>query len=84
MADPIRTFRHFREVPDSFWRWKNFSPAEIACRGTGQLKLHPSGNFDINRDIPLRTGMRCLHGQLYGSAGSWLSLLDLEEHRVLN
>ena len=41
MADSIRTFRHFREVPDSFWRWKNFSPAEIACRGTGQLKLHP-------------------------------------------
>ena len=41
MTDPIRTFRHFREVPDSLWRWKNFSPAEIACRGTGQLKLHP-------------------------------------------
>ena len=41
MSDPIRTFRHFRDVPQNFWRWKNFSPAEIACRGTGQLKLHP-------------------------------------------
>ena len=41
MPDPIRTFRHFREVPDNLWRWPNFSPAEIACRGTGQLKLHP-------------------------------------------
>ena len=41
MSDPVRTFRHFRDVPDSLWRWKNFSPAEIACRGTGQLKLHP-------------------------------------------
>ena len=41
MSDPIRTFRHFREVPETLWRWKNFSPAEIACRGTGQLKLHP-------------------------------------------
>jgi hypothetical protein len=41
MADPIRTFRHFRDVPTRDWRWKNFSPAEIACRGTGQLKLHP-------------------------------------------
>jgi hypothetical protein len=40
MSDPIRTFRHFREVPDNLWRWPNFSPAEIACRGTGQLKLH--------------------------------------------
>ena len=41
MSDPLRSFRHFRDVPDSLWRWKNFSPAEIACRGTGQLKLHP-------------------------------------------
>jgi hypothetical protein len=41
MADAIRTFRHFAEVPKNLWRWKNFSPAEIACRGTGELKLHP-------------------------------------------
>jgi zinc D-Ala-D-Ala carboxypeptidase len=41
MSDPIRTFRHFRDMPQDLWRWKNFSPAEIACRGTGQLKLHP-------------------------------------------
>jgi len=41
MSDPIRTFRHFRDVPETLWRWKNFSAAEIACRGTGQLKLHP-------------------------------------------
>ena len=32
---------HWRDVPESTWRWPNFSPAEIACRGTGQLKLHP-------------------------------------------
>jgi len=41
MPDPVRTFRHYREVPDRLWRWPNFSPAEIACRGTGALKLHP-------------------------------------------
>jgi zinc D-Ala-D-Ala carboxypeptidase len=41
MPDPVRSFRHFREVPDTLWRWPNFSHAEIACRGTGQLKLHP-------------------------------------------
>ncbi len=41
MPDPVRTFSHFREVPDHLWRWPTFSPAEIACRGTGQLKLHP-------------------------------------------
>jgi hypothetical protein len=42
MSDPIRSFRHFREVPERLWRWPNFSPAEIACRGSGQLKLHPA------------------------------------------
>jgi hypothetical protein len=39
MPDPIRTFRHFRDVPDTLWRWPNFSPAEIACRGTGKLLI---------------------------------------------
>jgi len=43
MEDPMAThhYTHWRDVPESAWRWKNFSPAEIACRGTGQLKLHP-------------------------------------------
>jgi len=52
MPDPIRTFRHFREVPDTLWRWPNFSPAEIACRGTGALKLHPDalGKLQALRD----------------------------------
>jgi hypothetical protein len=40
MADPIRTFRHFRDVPQHLWRWPNFSPAEIACRGTGKLLIN--------------------------------------------
>ena len=26
MADPIRRFRHFREVPETLWRWPDFSP----------------------------------------------------------
>ncbi|MGS4947974.1 YcbK family protein [Meridianimarinicoccus sp. RP-17] len=41
MSDAVRTFRHHREVPITRWRWPNFSPAEIACRGTGALKLDP-------------------------------------------
>jgi len=41
MSDPVKTYRHWRDVPARDWRWKNFSPAEIACRGTGQLKLVP-------------------------------------------
>ena len=36
-----RFYRHWRGVPKDIWRWPNFSPAEIACRGTGQIKMHP-------------------------------------------
>ena len=42
MPDPVRTFLHFRDVPRHLWRWPDFSPSEIACRGTSQLKLHPA------------------------------------------
>ena len=31
-----------RNVPKRIWRWRNLSTAEIACRDTGQLKLHPA------------------------------------------
>jgi len=33
-------FNHWRDVPEDTWRWKNFSPAEIACRGSGSLRLN--------------------------------------------
>jgi hypothetical protein len=32
--------RHWGDVPESSWRWPNFSPAEIACRGTGKLLIN--------------------------------------------
>jgi hypothetical protein len=34
------TYAHFRDVPKSVWRWGNFAPAEIACRGTGKLLIN--------------------------------------------
>lgn len=33
-------YNHWRDVPDTAWRWPNFSPSEIACRGTGQLLIN--------------------------------------------
>jgi zinc D-Ala-D-Ala carboxypeptidase len=33
-------YNHWRDVPATRWRWKNFSPAEIACRGTGSIRVH--------------------------------------------
>jgi hypothetical protein len=40
MSDPVKTYRHWRDVPARDWRWKNFSPAEIACRGTDKLLIN--------------------------------------------
>ncbi|MBN7761631.1 DUF882 domain-containing protein [Nitratireductor aquibiodomus] len=34
------TYKHWRDVPERLWRWKNFSPAEIACRGSGSLRIN--------------------------------------------
>ncbi|MCA0872229.1 DUF882 domain-containing protein [Seohaeicola saemankumensis] len=33
-------YAHWRDVPAEAWRWPNFSPAEIACRGTGKLLVN--------------------------------------------
>ncbi|HHN67236.1 MAG TPA: DUF882 domain-containing protein [Thermopetrobacter sp.] len=33
-------FAHWRDVPEGFWRWKNFTPQEIACRGDGTLLVN--------------------------------------------
>jgi zinc D-Ala-D-Ala carboxypeptidase len=30
-------YNHWRDVPAASWRWPNFSPEEIACRGTGEI-----------------------------------------------
>ncbi len=40
--DPITKTFHSqrRDVPESTWHWPNFSPAEIACRGTGKLLIN--------------------------------------------
>lgn len=35
-------FDHFREVPAAAWRWSNFSPQEVACRGEGSLLVVPA------------------------------------------
>ncbi|MBB4266285.1 YcbK family protein [Roseospira visakhapatnamensis] len=39
--DTPTLYAHWRDVPAGAWRWPHFSPAEIACRGTGELLVHP-------------------------------------------
>lgn len=33
-------YDHWRDVPPQLWRWPDFSPAEIACRGTGRIMVN--------------------------------------------
>jgi hypothetical protein len=34
-----------RDVPAAVCRWPNFSPAEIACRGTGKLLVNEAALY---------------------------------------
>lgn len=34
-----KVYAHYRDYPRSAWRWRNFTPAEMACRGTGKLMI---------------------------------------------
>jgi zinc D-Ala-D-Ala carboxypeptidase len=44
-------YENWKQVPRTWaaWPWKYFSPKEMACRGTGELKMH-SGLLD-NLDV---------------------------------
>ena len=33
-------FADWRNVPETLWRWANFSPEEIACRGDGTVRIN--------------------------------------------
>jgi zinc D-Ala-D-Ala carboxypeptidase len=36
----MNQYTHFSKVPKSAWRWKSFSPREIACKGTGSIAIN--------------------------------------------
>ena len=38
--DSMTLYSHWCDVPAAAWRWPNFSPAEIACRGTGKVLVN--------------------------------------------
>ena len=73
---PTLTYPHWRDVPASAWRWPNFSPAEIACRGTGQLKLVPEAmdrlqalRNRLGKPLIVRSGYRSpAHNKAVGGA----------------
>ncbi len=40
MPESTQFHAHYKDMPANAWRWPNFSPAEIACRGTGKLLVN--------------------------------------------
>ncbi|MDD7973454.1 YcbK family protein [Roseinatronobacter alkalisoli] len=36
-----KLYQNWKDYPMRNWRWKNFSPQEMACKGTGRLMLDP-------------------------------------------
>lgn len=34
-------YKHYSEIPDGVWRWPNFTPKEIACKGSGEILIDP-------------------------------------------
>ena len=35
----LKVYKHWTEFPMAEWMWPNFSPEEMACRGTGKLAI---------------------------------------------
>ena len=51
-------FADWRDVPDKLWRWSDFSPEEIACRGDGKIQINEAAldKLQVLRDqlgVPL-------------------------------
>jgi hypothetical protein len=42
--------------PESAWRWPNFSPAEIACRGTDKLLINAPELDELHGLLPTHSG----------------------------
>ena len=59
-------YAHWRDVPATAWRWPNFSPAEIACRGTGKLLVNEAA-LDTLQALRTRLGKPLIIRSAYRS-----------------
>ena len=59
-------YTHWRDVPAAAWRWPNFSPAEIACRGTGKLLVNEAA-LDKLQALRVRLGKPLIIRSAYRS-----------------
>tara|TARA_R100000458_G_C8253551_1_gene230010 strand:- start:366 stop:749 length:384 start_codon:yes stop_codon:yes gene_type:complete len=69
-------FSHYSDIPKGLWRWKNFSPVEIACRHCGEIVLDEKfmdglqrARELINRPVRVNCAYRCpTHNAFVGGA----------------
>jgi zinc D-Ala-D-Ala carboxypeptidase len=66
MTRSTRAYAHARDVPVTAWRWPNFSPQEIACRGTGALLVDPRA-LDMLQSLRSRLGKPMIITSAYRS-----------------
>ena len=63
-------YAHWRDVPAAAWRWPNFSPAEIACRGTGRLLVNEAA-LDTLRWLFIAVALGGLAVAIYARLDDW-------------
>jgi len=51
----MKLYRNFADVPANEWRWPDFQPSEIACRGTGELVVNERA-MDMLQELRTRLG----------------------------
>lgn len=49
-------YASWRDVPPDAWRWRNFTPQELACRGTGTLRIDDA-SLDMLQRLRDRLGV---------------------------
>ena len=59
-------YQHWQNVPERTWRWPNFSPAEIACRGTGKITINEDA-LDKLQELRVMLGKPMIVNSAYRS-----------------
>lgn len=62
---PLLKFKHHTDVPKDEWPWRNFTPRELACKGTGRLEIDSDSisalqslRLSMNRPLKVSSGYR--------------------------
>ena len=59
-------YQNWKNVPERTWHWPNFSPAEIACRGTGKLLVNEDA-LDRLQELRVTLGKPLIVNSAYRS-----------------